>query len=71
MHSKHFFRGYWTHERFMDVCVYIQKVTYVDEKRSKIKISWHLKQNKDFTLLPGYYQTITINREDYSKWLPL
>jgi hypothetical protein len=36
-----FTRGYWIHDKFMDVAFLVTKIQFQDEKRAKLKGYWY------------------------------
>jgi hypothetical protein len=54
----------WTHERFMDVMVYILKVGYRGKTNCKLKVQWFNTRGMDLRIT----QNIRIESKQYPYW---
>jgi hypothetical protein len=61
-------KGFWTHQRFMDVFVEVTKVQYRGPKYLKVKVNWWNKGQSGSPFPLGVTQTITINNDDLKYW---
>ncbi len=62
----------YTHDTAKDLDIFVLKVRYEDEKRTKLLIKWISKVSGNVQVFPGGRMdgtdTITINSTDYPYW---
>ncbi len=62
----------YSHDTAKDLDIYIVKVRYVDDKRSKLLIRWISKTSNNMVTFPGGRAdglcNITIKADDYKYW---
>jgi hypothetical protein len=64
--------GYWTHDKFMDVCIHILKVSYQDHKRAKLRVRWLCRgyEGDWYDLFPKEPRprNVIVQAKDYGSW---
>jgi hypothetical protein len=65
-----FTRGFWMHENFSDVFIFVLRVEETTSDYTKITAEWFNKSQigKPFPLM---YESIKIHKEEYKNWFPL
>lgn len=66
----HFFnKGFWEHEKFMDVFVEVISIQYINDDFTELTVRWWNKsQTNNPFMMSKNVQVIKINKEDYVKW---